>query len=110
MAVTWSAAMITPYADLGSAPLFRKEIELDGGYGPVESATLHISSLGVFEAAINGNPVGDDVLSPGWSSYEWRLRYRSYDVASLLQERNVLTVVVGNGWYRGRLAFAGMRE
>jgi alpha-L-rhamnosidase len=110
MTVTWSAAMITPYADLGSAPLFRKEIELDGGHETVESAVLHISSLGVFEAAINGNPVSDDVLSPGWSSYEWRLRYRSYDVAALLQEQNVLTVVVGNGWYRGRLAFAGMRE
>ena len=71
---------------------------------------LHISSLGVFEVAINGRPVGDDVLSPGWSSYEWRLRYRSYDVAGQLEDRNVLTVSVGNGWYRGRLAFAGMRE
>lgn len=110
MPVTWSASMITPYADLGSAPLFRKEVELDSGHGAVESAVLHVSSLGVFEAAIDGTPVGDDVLSPGWSSYEWRLRYRSYDVAELLQERSVLTVVVGNGWYRGRLAFAGMRE
>lgn len=110
MSVTWSASMITPYADLGSAPLFRKEIELDAGHGSVESAVLHVSSLGVFEAAINGRPVGDDVLSPGWSSYEWRLRYRSYDVAALLEDRSVLTVVVGNGWYRGRLAFSGMRE
>ncbi|MBM7787605.1 alpha-L-rhamnosidase [Tenggerimyces flavus] len=110
MSVTWSASMITPYADLGSAPLFRKEIELDADHGSVESAVLHVSSLGVFEAAINGRPVGDDVLSPGWSSYEWRVRYRSYDVAALLEERNVLTVSVGNGWYRGRLGFAGMRE
>ena len=31
-----------------------------------------------FEAYLNGTPVSDDVLSPGWSSYEWRLRYRSY--------------------------------
>ncbi|GAB3400427.1 alpha-L-rhamnosidase [Flindersiella endophytica] len=108
--VSWSASMITPYADLGSAPLFRKEIELDAGHGAVETAVLHVSSLGVFEAAIDGRAVGDDVLSPGWSSYEWRLRYRSYDVASFLGERSVLTVSVGNGWYRGRLAFAGMRE
>src|SRR5262245_12364034 len=110
MSLSWSASMITPYSDLGSAPLFRKEIELDAGHGSVESAVLHVSSLGVFEAAINGQPVGDDVLSPGWSSYEWRLRYRSYDVTSQLDDRNVLTVSVGNGWYRGRLAFAGMRE
>lgn len=110
MAVTWSASMITPYADLGSAPLFRREVELDADHGAVESAELHMSSLGVFEAAINGRPVGDDVLSPGWSSYEWRLRYRSYDVAAQLEDRNVLTVSVGNGWYRGRLGFSGMRE
>ncbi|MEQ7123697.1 family 78 glycoside hydrolase catalytic domain [Actinopolymorpha sp. B11F2] len=110
MSASWSAAMITPYADLGSAPLFRKEVELDAGHGGVESAVLHISSLGVFEAAINGRPVGDDVLSPGWSSYEWRLRYRSYDVTTQLEERSVLTVSVGNGWYRGRLGFSGMRE
>ncbi|MGH3486869.1 MAG: family 78 glycoside hydrolase catalytic domain, partial [Actinopolymorphaceae bacterium] len=110
MSVSWSASMITPYADLGSAPLFRKEVELDAGHGPVESAVLHISSLGVFEAAINGRPVGDDVLSPGWSSYEWRLRYRSYDVAARLEDSSVLTVAVGNGWCRGRLGFTGMRE
>jgi alpha-L-rhamnosidase len=109
MSVSWSASMITPVADLGTAPLFRKDLELDAGHGPVDSAVLHISSLGVFEAAINGRPVGDDVLSPGWSSYEWRLRYRSYDVAAELEDRNVLTVSVGNGWYRGRLAYAGMR-
>jgi alpha-L-rhamnosidase len=110
MSVFWSASMITPYADLGSAPLFRKEVVLDAGHGTVESAALHISSLGIFEAAINGRPVGDDVLSPGWSSYEWRLRYRSYDVTAQLEDRSVLTVSVGNGWYRGRLGFAGTRE
>jgi alpha-L-rhamnosidase len=101
--------MITPAADIGSAPLFRRELALSAGHGAVASAVLHVSALGVFEAAINGRPVGPDVLSPGWSSYEWRLRYRSYDVGDLLGTRNVITVTVGNGWYRGRLAFAGMR-
>ena len=110
MPQTWTAAMITPYADLGSAPLFRKEVTLDDGHGDVETAILQISGLGVFEAAINGDPVSDEVLSPGWSSYEWRIRYRRHDVKQLLRAQNVLTVVVGNGWYRGRLAFAGMRE
>lgn len=48
----------------------------------------------------------DDVLSPGWSSYEWRLRYRSYDVTSLLQPTSVLGIALGNGWFRGRLGWA----
>ena len=107
--VDWVAHMITPAADIGAAPLFRREVELATGHGEVTSAALHVSALGVFEAAVNGRSVGPDVLSPGWSAYEWRLRYRSYDVAELLESRSVITVTVGNGWHRGRLAFAGMR-
>ena len=68
MSLTWTASMITPVVELGTAPIFRKEIELDLGHGDVTSATLHISSLGIFEAHLNGDPVGDDVLSPGWTS------------------------------------------
>ena len=101
--------MITPVVELGTAPIFRREIELDHGHGAVTSAALHISSLGIYEAFLNGTPVGDDVLSPGWSSYEWRLRYRSYDVTDLLDDTTVLAVSVGNGWYRGRLGFVGSR-
>ena len=105
----WSARMITPVTELGTAPLFRKEIVLDEGHGPVSSATLHVSSLGVHEARLNGRPVGQDVLSPGWSAYEWRLRYVTHDVAALLEDTTVLTVSVGNGWHRGRLGFMGGR-
>ena len=106
---SWTAQMITPVVELGSAPLFRREVQLDTGHGAVTGATWHVSSLGVFEARIDGAPVADDVLSPGWSAYEWRLRYRSYDVTELVQDACVLTVLVGNGWYRGRLAFLGAR-
>lgn len=106
---TWSASMITPGTQLGTAPLFRKEIQLDAGHGAVASAVLHISSLGVHEAFLDGRPVGDDVLSPGWSAYEWRLRYLSHDVTDLLDDVTVLAVSVGNGWHRGRLGFMGGR-
>ncbi|BCY10531.1 alpha-L-rhamnosidase [Actinoplanes sp. L3-i22] len=99
--------MISPAVELGSAPLFRTEVAL--GPGTIARATLRISSLGVHEARINGRPVGDDVLSPGWSSYEHRLRYLSHDVTGLLAAENVITVLVGNGWYRGRLGFMGGR-
>ena len=50
------------------------------------------------------------MLSPGWSSYEWRLRYRSYDVTALLRETSVLGLSLGNGWYRGRLGWTGGRD
>ena len=59
-------------------------------------ATLHATAHGVFEAFLNGQPVSDDVLSPGWSSYEWRLRYRSYDVT--VTRRSPTTVSSASRW------------
>lgn len=104
----WHAAMITPNEDFDGAPLLRKEFTLAEGHGAVARATLRATAFGVYEALINGVPVGEDVLSPGWSSYEWRLRYRSYDVTALVGPATVIGVSLGNGWYRGRLAWHGM--
>jgi alpha-L-rhamnosidase len=59
------------------------------------------------EAWINGHPVSDDVLTPGWSSYEWRLRYAEYDVTGLLDDRTVLGLALGKGWFGGRLGWTG---
>jgi alpha-L-rhamnosidase len=108
MSLTWSALPIAPDEDFDGAPL-RTEFGLEEGHGLVARATLHATAQGVFEAHLNGEPVSDDVLSPGWSSYEWRLRYRSYDVTSLLQPSSVLGIALGNGWFRGRLGWSGSR-
>jgi alpha-L-rhamnosidase len=105
----WSALMISPVDDPTGAPLLRRQFTLDDGHGPVVSAELSVSSQGVFEAYLNGHAVGRDVLSPGWSSYEWRLRYRTYDVKELLQPATVLGISLGNGWSRGRLGWNGNR-
>src|SRR5215218_8731764 len=107
MSLRWTASMISPRDELDGAPLLRKEVTLNPDHGDVRSAELHISGLGIFEETVNGTPVADDVLSPGWSSYEWRIRYRTYDVAHLLESRSVLGVSLGNGWYRGRLTWSG---
>ena len=109
MSLTWSALPIAPNEDFDGAPLLRTEFDLEEGHGPVARATLHATAHGIFEAYLNGQPVSDDVLSPGWSSYEWRLQYRSYDVASLLQPTSVLGIALGNGWFRGRLGWSGGR-
>ena len=54
-------------------------------------------------------PVSDDVLSPGWSSYEWRLRYRSYDVTSLIRPKSVLGIALGQ-WLVSRAAGLERRQ
>lgn len=90
MTPNWNAQMISPCYELGTAPMFRRRVVLEHGHGTVESAVLHISSLGIHEAFINGRRVGDDVLSPGWSAYEWRVRSLSHDVADLIDDEMAL--------------------
>ncbi|MCR4594528.1 MAG: glycoside hydrolase family 78 protein [Clostridiales bacterium] len=66
----------------------------------VKNAVLTITAHGVFEAYINSEKVGEDVLMPGWTSYYSRLRYISYNVTNLLKAgKNELKVGVGRGWY-----------
>lgn len=63
-----------------------------------EKAILKITALGVYEAKLNGERVGDFILAPGWTSYLNRLQVQSYDVTNLLKTENSLEVMVGQGW------------
>ncbi|MCD4852822.1 glycoside hydrolase family 78 protein [Arthrobacter sp. AK01] len=104
---TWHARMIAADKEFDGAPRLRGEFRLDDGHGDVESATLFLSALGVVEAWVNGERASEDLLTPGWSSYEWRVRYRELDVTHLVGTTTVIGLALGNGWYRGRLAWAG---
>ena len=80
----------------GAAFVFSKEFESDK---PIKSATLQISSLGVYVAYLNGQRVGDFILAPGWTVYEKRLQYQTYDVTDLIKDgKNIITAEVGRGW------------
>ena len=59
---------------------------------------MKITALGVYEAKLNGERVGDFILAPGWTSYLNRLQVQSYDVTNLLKTENSLEVTVGQGW------------
>ncbi|WP_405742222.1 glycoside hydrolase family 78 protein [Streptomyces sp. NBC_00028] len=75
---------------------------------PVRSARLLVTALGVYELELNGTPVGDHVLAPGWTSYRHRHRYQSFDVTPLVREgRNAWGAHLADGWYRGLLGFNG---
>ena len=80
-----------------TAPMFRKAFEVGE---QLVAARLYISGLGYYDAAINGKPVGDVVLDPGWTNYSKCVYYSVYDVAALLQKGpNAIGVTLGNGWY-----------
>ncbi|HEY0677487.1 MAG TPA: family 78 glycoside hydrolase catalytic domain [Chitinophagaceae bacterium] len=86
-----------------SSPLFRKEFKTEK---KIRSATAYITAHGLYEACINGKRVGDSYLTPGWTSYNKRLQYQVYDVSGLLKQgSNAIGVMLGNGWYRGYLAW-----
>ena len=79
------------------APLFRREFSLPA---PVRRARLYVTGLGYYEAFINGDRVGDQVLDPGWTMYGKRVFYSTFDVTRQLREgRNCIAAMLGNGWY-----------
>ena len=65
------------------------------------SARLYICGLGLFEAYINGHKAGTDLLAPFINDYEEYFQYCTYDVTQLLQSENEISVLLGDGWYRG---------
>jgi alpha-L-rhamnosidase len=95
-----------PDSDDRRPALVRREFEVGDG---LVSARLYATAHGLYEAEINGQRVGDDALSPGWTVYPRRLRYYTYDVTELLApaQRNAIGAWLGDGWYRGRLGWRG---
>ena len=112
-ATDWKASWIEPALPddpktPGPSPLLRREFAIKG---EVRRARAYVTSHGLYEMVLNGRRVGDEVLTPGWTSYNKRLQYQTYDVTSLLRRgANAVGVSLGNGWYRGSLAWEGNRN
>ncbi|PAE17676.1 hypothetical protein CHH91_02605 [Virgibacillus sp. 7505] len=102
--------------ELTSMPMFRTEKDLKGK-GKIDSARLYITSLGAYEAYINGKEVMvtnedgtklNDTFNPGWTDYHSYVNYQSYDVTDYMKGNSVaLGVKVGTGWYGGQAGSNG---
>ena len=111
----WKASWITP--NLGQeetkanpAPLLRKEFVVNPKK-KIDRARLYASAMGLYEMHLNGNRVGDQYFTPGWTAYDFRFQYQTYDITSLLKPGpNCLGALLGDGWFRGHMAFAGKRN
>ncbi|MFD0052861.1 family 78 glycoside hydrolase catalytic domain [Streptomyces sp. NPDC127168] len=95
------------------APLLRRQEPLRRAR--VAEARLYVSALGVYDAYVNGRrveiPHGDgrtaELLTPGWTNYDARVDYLTYDVTDLVtadRSRVTLGAVLGNGWYNSRVS------
>ena len=95
----WQAKWIGPNRAPGCAPTLSRHFSCDG---PIASARLYITGLGLYVAQLNGQPISDEVLAPGVWDYETEVQYQTYDVTHLLSADNWLHITLGNGWYKGR--------
>ena len=86
-----------PYKE-GAVEVFEQPIGVADG----QKAVLTITALGVYEAEIDGNKVGDIFLAPGCTYYPRDLHVQVYDVTDMLSASSVLRVYLGQGWYCGR--------
>ncbi|MGB2351427.1 MAG: family 78 glycoside hydrolase catalytic domain [Akkermansiaceae bacterium] len=90
------------------APYLRKEFKVAA---PITRAMLYATAQGVLELSLNGQRVGDEVFTPGWTDYRKRIYYRTYDVTDLLaQGPNAIGAILGDGWLRGNISCVGQNK
>ncbi|HSO89467.1 MAG TPA: glycoside hydrolase family 78 protein [Draconibacterium sp.] len=104
----WTASWITMENEIemeGSKPshFLRKEFSTSK---KIKSARVYVSALGLYELYINGKKVGDQLFTPGWTSYKNRIQYQTYDVTPMIQSKNSIGAILADGWYRGNIGFS----
>ncbi len=102
----WSASWISmpdePETEESKpAQYFRKEFT---SAKKIEKARIYLTTKGTYQLFINGEKMSPDLFAPGWTTYNKRIQYQTYDVTSMIQEKNAIGVIVGDGWFRGKIA------
>lgn len=118
----WEMGILKPELWTANWITMENEIKLDGSKPcqylrsefastkKVKSARVYVSSLGLYQLYLNGKKVGNDLFTPGWTSYNKRIQYQTYDVTALLQSKNSMGAVLGDGWYRGNIGWQNQRN
>ncbi len=89
---------------LPPARYLRKSFTLDK---PIKSAKVYASAAGLYELHLNGQRVGESHFTPGWTDYNKRIYYNTYDVTELLKNgENAIGAIIADGWYAGYIGYA----
>lgn len=94
----WSADWISPAKDDFCHPVIQKRIQVRPG---LKSARLYAAGVGLFEAYVNGEKLGNEYLLPGVTNYETRIQAITFPVETLREGENRLSFLLGKGWYMG---------
>lgn len=90
------------------SPILRKEFQ---SAKKVAKARLYATSEGLHSLYLNGVPVTDEYFTPGWTAYDDRRTYITYDVTALVQDGgNCISAELADGWTRGKLGFMNMYD
>ena len=117
----WISAADAPVADdatrkaqlaADGASWFVRKIE---NRGKVVSAKWMTAGLGVYELYVNGTPVGEEALKPGFTHVKKTRRSFTYDVTPAFNkcagEINFIAAEVTGGWWRDKIVnFAGKKS
>ncbi len=78
---------------------------------PVQRATVYASALGNYELYLNGRQVGDAYFTPGWTDYNTRVYYNTFDVTDYLKKgTNAIGGILADGWYSGHIGWMHIRD
>lgn len=80
-----SIRQIAPEQTLARVALLRREFTL---HERPKRATLYVTARGFYHLSINGRPASDAVLAPGYTEFNKRICYETFDVTSLIQSGN----------------------
>jgi alpha-L-rhamnosidase len=101
----WIGRPLENREDSQPCPFLRREFALKAG---ITCARLYVTARGLFEFHINGQRIGQDFFTPGWTDYSTRIQYLAYDVTPILKPgtANAVGAILGDGWYAGYLVWA----
>ncbi|MDN4490238.1 family 78 glycoside hydrolase catalytic domain [Demequina sp. SYSU T00068] len=106
----WSAAWIAhPGARAEQCPVrLRQAVSVRP---KLRSALLYATAHGVYQASVDGIPVDDERMKPGWTHYGDRDTYACTDVTALLTEgTHAVAVDLAAGWYAEKFGFNGLER
>ena len=113
-ATPWPDAEWIAHPALPKAPAPRPATQLRKTFtlaAAPREARLYITSRGIFEPHVNGDRVGADHMTPGWTDYRHRFEYLTYDVTAQLRAGdNTLSALLADGWYCGYLGWGPSRD
>lgn len=104
----WSAKWIcgvgTDVQERLPADYYRREFSVSK---KAAKARLYATACGIYQVRLNGALLKEYCLAPGFTQYDKRLYYQTYDVTEFLGQNNELVFIVGDGWFKGKLGYDG---